>query len=125
MVAEMGQGQPAQSNSPEDALPIDQVLHGDCLEVMRDLPDCSVDAIVTDPPYGMGVVKDIAGLLHAWLSDEDDSKYLGSSGFMGKEWDAGVPGPRYWREALRVLKPGGHILAFSSTRTYDLLVIAL
>ena len=72
---------------------------GDCLEVMKDLPDCSVDAVVTDPPYGLG--------------------------FMGKHWDHGVPSAEVWRECLRVLKPGGHLLAFAGTRTQHRMACAI
>jgi DNA modification methylase len=64
---------------------------GDCLEVMSGMPDNSVDSIVTDPPYGLS--------------------------FMGKRWDYDVPGVEVWAECLRVLKPGGHLLAFAGTRT--------
>jgi site-specific DNA-methyltransferase (adenine-specific) len=74
---------------------------GDCREVMAGLDDCSVDAIVTDPPYELG--------------------------FMGKSWDAS--GIAYdlevWLQALRVLKPGGHLLAFSGSRTYHRMVCAI
>jgi site-specific DNA-methyltransferase (adenine-specific) len=74
---------------------------GDCREVMAGLADGSVDAIVTDPPYELG--------------------------FMGKSWDAS--GIAYdldvWRQALRVLKPGGHLLAFSGSRTYHRMVCAI
>lgn len=67
-------------------------LHrGDCLHVLRSLPDNSVDAVVTDPPYGLS--------------------------FMGKKWDYDVPSVAIWAECLRVLKPGGHLLAFAGTRT--------
>ena len=59
----------------------------------------SVDAIVTDPPYGLG--------------------------FMGKDWDHGVPGVQFWREALRVAKPGAHLLAFGGTRTFHRLAVAI
>lgn len=104
---------------------IDTVIQGDCLEVLRALPDNSMDACVTDPPYGLGEVKDIAGLLQAWIQDADDSAFIGKAGFMGKEWDAGVPSPRYWREVLRVLKPGAHILCFAGTRTVDLMMLSL
>ncbi len=67
------------------------IYHGDCLEVLRGMADASVDAIVTDPPYGLS--------------------------FMGKRWDYDVPSADIWRECLRVLKPGGHLLAFAGTRT--------
>jgi len=70
----------------------DYTIHtGDCVEVMRTIPDASVDSIVTDPPYGLS--------------------------FMGKKWDVSVPGVDVWAEALRVMKPGGHLLAFAGTRT--------
>jgi DNA modification methylase len=75
------------------------VLHGDCLALMREMPDASVDAIVTDPPYGLS--------------------------FMGKEWDHGVPGEPFWLEALRVAKPGAHLVAFGGTRTSHRLVCAI
>lgn len=72
---------------------------GDCAEKMRDLAPNSVDAIVTDPPYGLS--------------------------FMGRNWDHGVPGEAFWREALRVAKPGAHLLAFGGTRTYHRLACAI
>ena len=68
-----------------------QILNGDCLERLKALPDNSMDSIVTDPPYGLK--------------------------FMGKKWDYDVPAVEVWEECLRVLKPGGHLLAFSGTRT--------
>lgn len=77
------------------------LFNGDCIEVMRTLPDCSVDSIVTDPPYELG--------------------------FMGKSWDAS--GIAYsvdlWRECLRLLKPGGHLLSFSGSRTYHRMACAI
>ena len=76
-----------------------QLLHGDCIERMRELPDASVDAVVTDPPYGLG--------------------------FMGKKWDALPPGREVFEECLRVLKPGGHLLAFGGSRTYHRLAVAV
>jgi DNA modification methylase len=75
-----------------------RILQGDCIEVMRGLPEASVDAVVTDPPYHLA--------------------------FMGKAWDTVTPGEsqhrheEWAREALRVLKPGGFLLAFGGTRTY-------
>lgn len=93
------------------------------LETMARMPDSSVDAIVTDPPYGLGREPDPAAMLTAWL----DHGYLEvkGRGFMGKEWDAFVPQPRFWQEAHRVLKPGGHVLSFFGTRTYDWGVMAM
>lgn len=73
--------------------------HGDCRNVMASMEAESIDAIVCDPPYGLS--------------------------FMGKEWDHGVPGVAFWTEALRVLKPGGHLLAFGGTRTYHRLAVAI
>jgi hypothetical protein len=74
-------------------------FHGDCLEKMRELGDGTIDSIVTDPPYGLS--------------------------FMGKGWDHGVPGSEFWVEALRVAKPGTHLLAFGGTRTYHRLAVAI
>jgi site-specific DNA-methyltransferase (adenine-specific) len=75
-------------------------LHlGDCLEVLRTMPDCSVDAVVTDPPYGLA--------------------------FMGKRWDYDVPSVEVWAECLRVLKPGGHLLAFAGTRTQHRMAVRI
>jgi site-specific DNA-methyltransferase (adenine-specific) len=76
-----------------------ELLHGDCLERLRELPDCSVDACVTDPPYGLS--------------------------FMGKKWDYDVPGLEVWREVLRVLKPGGYLLAFAGTRTQHRMAVRI
>ncbi len=96
---------------------------GDCLETLRRMPDASVDSLVCDPPYGLSREPDVAEVLRHWLAGDD---YLHTSnGFMGKAWDSFVPGPAIWREAFRVLKPGGHLVAFTSTRTEHLLGIAL
>lgn len=77
------------------------LINSDCTSALKDLPDCSVDAVVTDPPYELG--------------------------FMGKTWDAS--GIAYsvdlWREVLRVLKPGGHLLSFGGTRTYHRMTCAI
>ena len=76
-----------------------QLHHGDCLEILRSMPDCSVDSIVTDPPYGLS--------------------------FMGKKWDYDVPSVEVWVECLRVLKPGGHLLAFAGTRTQHRMAVRI
>lgn len=62
------------------------LLLGNCLDELKKLDDCSIDAVVTDPPYGLN--------------------------FMGKKWDYDVPSTDIWCEVLRVLKPGGHLLSF-------------
>lgn len=96
---------------------------GDCLEILRTLPDSSIDSIVTDPPYGLGKEPDALAMLADWLATGHHD--VNGSGFMGKAWDAFVPQPALWRECLRVLKPGGHLLAFASTRTHDLMTLGL
>jgi DNA modification methylase len=94
-----------------------KLLLGDCLETLKTLPDNSVDACVTDPPYGLGKEPKPEEILSQWLADgKHDVK---GGGFMGKSWDAFVPSPAIWREVYRVLKPGGHVLSFFGTRTYD------
>lgn len=72
---------------------------GDCLEVLKTLPENSIDSVVTDPPYGLS--------------------------FMGKKWDYDVPSVEIWKECLRVLKPGGHLLAFSGSRTYHRMAVRI
>lgn len=99
------------------------ILEGDCVESLRGLPDACIDAVVTDPPYGLSKEPDMVEVLRHWLAG-DDYQHTGG-GFMGKSWDSFVPGPEVWREVLRVLKPGGHALVFSGTRTYDLTVLAI
>ena len=83
----------------------------------------SVDAIVTDPPYGLGKEPDALAMLRDWL--ETGHHDVKGKGFMGKEWDAFIPQPAFWVETLRVLKPGGHALVFAGTRTQDLMGLAL
>jgi site-specific DNA-methyltransferase (adenine-specific) len=75
------------------------IYHGDCRDVMADMPADAVDYIVTDPPYGLE--------------------------FMAKDWDFDVPGPEYWTAALRVCKPGAMMFAFGGTRTHHRLMCAI
>lgn len=101
-----------------------QLHNGDCFEVLKDLADNSIDAVVTDPPYGLNSKEpDMAEVLKHWLAG-DDAPVKGS-GFMGKAWDKFVPGPAVWREVFRVLKPGGHLLSFFGSRTYDMGALAI
>ena len=93
------------------------VISGNNIETLKNYPDNYFDSIVTDPPYGLGKEPNAEEMLRAWI----DTGYLEvkGSGFMGKEWDAFVPQPIFWKEIFRVLKHGGHIVAFFGTRTYD------
>lgn len=99
------------------------VANADCLEYLRGLPDGSVDSVVTDPPYGLSAPPDMREVLSHWLAGDDYEH--ASEGFMGRSWDSFVPGPSVWAECLRVLRPGGHLVAFGGTRTYDLMVLAV
>ncbi len=102
---------------------VNQIIHGDCLQVLYTFPSNMVDSVVTDSPYGLTREPDIREVLEKWLAGED---YIHrGSGFMGKTWDSFVPGPSIWREVYRVLKPGGHALVFAGTRTQDLMTTAL
>jgi 16S rRNA G966 N2-methylase RsmD len=78
-----------------------QILHGNNLDILPTLADNSIDSIVTDPPYELG--------------------------FMGKKWDSsGIAySVELWQQCIRVLKPGGHLLAFSGSRTYHRMVVAI
>ena len=76
-----------------------QIHVGDCLDALREMPDGSIDSIVTDPPYGLS--------------------------FMGRRWDYDVPSVEIWEECLRVLKPGGHLLAFAGTRTQHRMAVRI
>ena len=100
-----------------------EVLHGDSLEILRGMPDCSVDSVVCDPPYGLSQHKPavIADTLARWVSGDTEYTPPAKGGFMGKTWDSFVPPPAVWAECLRVLKPGGHLVAFAGTRTQDLM----
>jgi len=76
-----------------------QIINEDCLKILPQLPENSIDSIITDPPYGLS--------------------------FMGKNWDYGVPGSIFWKEILRVAKPGAILLAFGGTRTHHRLMSAI
>jgi len=78
---------------------VHELHHGNCLDILRTMPDCSVDAVVTDPPYGLS--------------------------FMAKRWDYDVPSTEIWAECLRVLKPGSYLLAFAGTRTQHRMAVRI
>lgn len=104
-----------------------ELFHGDCLDVLRGMPDCSVDSIVTDPPYGLSNTSpaQVADALKAWVSGDVNTVPAKRGGFMGKDWDSFVPPPAVWVECLRVLKPGGHMLVFAGSRTQDLMGLSI
>lgn len=118
---------------------------GDCRNILATMPKESIDAVVTDTPYGLSTILDppnldrealwqkltagqreapIRTLMRSWL-DTDENPVMKGRGFMGKEWDALVPAPATWRAVWRVMKPGAYCLAFAGTRTYDLITMAL
>lgn len=99
------------------------VVNGNNLELLKNYPDNYFDAVVTDPPYGLGKEPDAVEVMRSWI--EAGYHEVKGSGFMGKEWDAFVPQPIFWKEVFRVLKHGGHVLAFYGTRTYDWGVMAM
>ena len=93
------------------------VVNFDNLYILKTYPDNYFDAVVTDPPYGLGKEPNAAELMQDWV--EFGYHEVKGTGFMGKEWDAFVPQPVFWKEVFRVLKHGGHVLSFFGTRTYD------
>jgi len=99
------------------------VLNGNNIELLKNYPDNYFDSVVTDPPYGLGKEPNPSELMRAWL--ETGYHEIQGKGFMGKEWDAFVPQPIFWKEVFRVLKHGGHVVAFYGTRTYDWGVMAM
>ena len=102
------------------------LYHGKCEAVLPSLPAASIDACVTDPPYGLSELprKQVEAALRAWLSG-DRLHVPDGRGFMGAEWDKFVPPPGVWDEVYRVLKPGAYLLAFSAPRTYDLMGLSI
>jgi site-specific DNA-methyltransferase (adenine-specific) len=96
---------------------------GNNLDFLKSLPDNTIDAVVTDPPYGLGKEPNPMEVLKAWIAGEEF--HAKGGGFMGHEWDSFVPNPSVWRECFRVLKPGGHLLSFGGTRTYDWIVLGV
>jgi hypothetical protein len=100
---------------------VNQILLGDCLEVLKTLPDESVSSVVTDPPYGLGTREPTGDEIIAYLQGVSGLDTGGD--FMGRDWD--IPSVAVWRECYRVLKPGGHLLSFGGTRTFDLISVGI
>lgn len=120
------------------------VWHGDCVNVLTGIPDDTFDAVITDPPYGLtNRTVDVMGCENCGrtLGGNDGApencprcggklsrqRSVQGKGFMSKSWDGtGVAfDPATWRAVLRVLKPGGHLVAFGGTRTWHRLVCAI
>lgn len=106
-----------------------QLMKGDCLELLKQLPDNSIDSIVTDPPYHLTSIVDRFGGENAAPAKEgtDGAFKRASRGFMNQKWDGGdiAFNPELWKECMRVLKHGGYIVAFSSTRTVFRMGVAM
>lgn len=106
-----------------------RLLCGDCIEQMAALPESSVDSVVTDAPYHLtSIVKRFGkGGAAAAQFGTDGAFARASRGFMGKEWDGGDIAfrPEVWRQCLRVLKPGGHLLAFGGSKGFYRMAVAI
>lgn len=117
-------------NEPETFLDGRVALHcGDSRDVLRGIPDASIHAVVTDPPYALVSIGKRFGKEGAAPAQHGtDGLYTrASAGFMGQKWDTGETAfaVEFWREVLRVLRPGGHVVAFSGTRTYHRMACAI
>ena len=105
------------------------VHHADCAEKIRTLADCSIDSVVTDPPYALISISKRFGKSGRTESTATKAQpyQRHARGFMGKQWDTGAVAftAEFWVEVLRVLKPGAHLIAFGGTRTYHRLACAI
>lgn len=102
------------------------VYLGDCLDVLRRIPDNSVHAVITDPPYGLSQIPAarVTDTVVRWATG--DREFIPDArGFKSAAWDAFVPPPAVFDECFRILKPGGHLLAFAGTRTVDLMGLSI
>lgn len=108
-----------------------RLFRGDCRVALKQIPDNSLDSCCCDPPYALvSIVQRFGGDASAPAVAQDGSAGVyarASAGFMGKQWDTGETAfaAEFWAEVLRVLKPGGHVLAFSGTRTYHRMAVAI
>ncbi len=105
-------------------------LHGgDSRDILRTIADASIDSVVTDPPYALVSIGKRFGKGNsaACKPGKTGAYQRASAGFMGKTWDTGETAfaVEFWAEVMRVLKPGGHVVAFSGTRTYHRLACAI
>lgn len=118
------------NENPEVVAMVNKCHLGNCMDVLRTLPDNSVDSIVTDPPYGLTANKK-GGTGVASINTNSPAGRSrigvgnGAGGFMGCKWDSDVPSVEIWSECLRVLKPGGYLLAFAGTRTQHRMAVRI
>lgn len=99
-------------------------LHNtDNIEILQKMEDNSIHAVVTDPPYALNSKIKVDKALKSWLEGED--YFPGGKGFMNQTWDSFLPQPSFWKEVLRVLKPGGHLLCFSAVRNAHLMTLSI
>lgn len=113
-----------------EKLPGNTTLYcGDCMDILKTLPDNSIDSVVTDPPYHLtSIVKRFGKKNSAPAKHGTDGVFSRSSaGFMGKQWDGGdiAFSNELWIEVLRVLKPGSHLVSFGSSRGYHRMACAI
>lgn len=103
------------------------LFHADCRDAIRTLPDNSVDAVVTDPPYALTQASRNGSPRNNDPETPFGRTKLGERGFMGKTWDTGETAfdAAFWAEVLRVLKPGGHVAAFGASRGYHRMACAI
>jgi DNA modification methylase len=103
------------------------IHHGDSRDVLATVPDNSISACVCDPPYALVSIVKRFGQPGAVPAKGNDAYARASAGFMGQSWDTGEVAfaTEFWAQVLRVLKPGGHVVAFSGTRTYHRLAVAI
>lgn len=105
-------------------MPEIKIINNDSLIALKDYPGNYFDSVVADPPYGMGKEPNPNDVMRDWI-EKGYHEIKNGKGFMNKKWDAFVPQPILWKEVFRVLKPGGHLLSFCGTRTYDWMVMSL
>lgn len=112
--------------NPKDQI---RVFHGDSRDVLKTFPDAHFDSVVCDPPYALVSITKRFGADGAAPAQVGASGAYAraSAGFMGQKWDTGETAfaVTFWAEVMRVLKPGGHVIAFSGTRTYHRLAVAI
>lgn len=96
-----------------------RLINGDCLDVLKTVPDNSIDSYVSDVPYGLGSKEPTPEEILAYLQ----GAVLKTGDFMGADWD--IPSVEVWKEVYRVLKPGAYLISFGGTRTFDLISLGI